>query len=319
MATPSQRPTEPSDPGSDTEQVRLQSMSRSSLQAVRVIDSNDDDDDRADALWAIFMSVHRQGEAALVRWALELQSLVRPSKGNYLHALCWILNESRPRSARSFAETLGRRGIAIGPDSGHYENLAHLDPSATVPELPKDVGETPIGFWVDDFSHAGYDLRPGGDMGARQKSAPVSKAAAPTKSASAGTAKPAAASKEVVTGRVATRINLAKDRTRTTPLRSKTGYPVSAGWEHLVKGHYEGTLGPNRSLFTIPQDELRTILQSKLVVQSPVTRMSGGQFVRTVDVGRTVGTASLKQGGGPTSVIRVITDKAGNLITAFPF
>lgn len=53
-------------------------------------------------------------------------------------------------------------------------------------------------------------------------------------------------------------------------------------------------------------------------MKSPVTALPDGQFVRTVDVGRAIGTTTLKDGGAPTSVIRVFTDKAGNLITAFP-
>jgi hypothetical protein len=35
-------------------------------------------------------------------------------------------------------------------------------------------------------------------------------------------------------------------------------------------------------------------------------------------VGRVIGTTTLKDGGAPTSVIKVFTDKAGNLITTFP-
>ena len=50
----------------------------------------------------------------------------------------------------------------------------------------------------------------------------------------------------------------------------------------------------------------------------PVMALPDGQFVRTVDVGRVIGTTTLKDGGIPTSVIKVFTDKAGNLITTFP-
>lgn len=71
-------------------------------------------------------------------------------------------------------------------------------------------------------------------------------------------------------------------------------------------------------MFTIAPDELKGILQSRSVVKSPVTALPDGQFVRTVDVGRAIGTTTLEDGGAPTSVIRVFTDKAGNLITAFP-
>ena len=119
------------------------------------------------------------------------------------------------------------------------------------------------------------------------------------------------------TGRVATRINLAKGRTRFTPLKAN-GEPVSAGWDHVAQGHFDRTVTRNRSIFSISQAELRSLLQSPLVVRSPARAIPGGQFVRTVDVGRTIGTSTLKRGGGATSQIKVFTDGAGNLISAFP-
>lgn len=71
-------------------------------------------------------------------------------------------------------------------------------------------------------------------------------------------------------------------------------------------------------VFTISPNELKGVLQSSPVVKSPVTALPDGQFVRTVDTGRVIGTTTLKDGGVPTSAIKVFTDKAGNLITAFP-
>ncbi len=56
-------------------------------------------------------------------------------------------------------------------------------------------------------------------------------------------------------------------------------------------------------MFTIAPDELKGILQSSSVVKSPVVALPDGQFVRTVDVGRAIGTTTLKDGGVPTSVI----------------
>lgn len=119
-------------------------------------------------------------------------------------------------------------------------------------------------------------------------------------------------------GRVQSRINLANGPTRFTPLRA-SGQPVSAGWEHVVSQHFDRPIANNRSVFTISQADLRALLQSRQVVQSPVSLIEGGQFVRTVDVGHPIGTSALNRGGGPTSVIKVFTDEAGNLITAFPF
>ncbi len=72
------------------------------------------------------------------------------------------------------------------------------------------------------------------------------------------------------------------------------------------------------AVFSITLDELKTILQSPRVVASPVTALPGGQFVRTVDVGKIVGATNLTEGGLPTSVIKVFTDRAGNLITSYP-
>jgi len=116
---------------------------------------------------------------------------------------------------------------------------------------------------------------------------------------------------------VQSRINIANGRTETTPLRD-TGKPVSAGFDHVVKGHFDVEVANSRSVFTISPNELKRILQSSPVVKSPVTALSDGQFVRTVDTGRVIGITTLKDGGVPTAVIKVFTDKAGNLITAFP-
>jgi len=118
-------------------------------------------------------------------------------------------------------------------------------------------------------------------------------------------------------GRIQSRVNVANGPTRFTPLRN-TGQPVSAGFEHVVGGHFGRPLGNNRSVFSITPSELRSVLQSRTVVDSPVTSLGGGQFSRTVDIGRTIGNASLNQGGAATSRLRVLTDSAGNLITTFP-
>ncbi|MDD1020244.1 DUF637 domain-containing protein [Pseudomonas sp. TNT2022 ID1048] len=120
-----------------------------------------------------------------------------------------------------------------------------------------------------------------------------------------------------IPGRVQSRINIANGRTETTPLRD-TGKPVSAGFDHVLKGHFGVEVSNSRSVFTISQNELKGVLQSSSVVKSPVTALPDGQFVRTVDTGRIVGTTTLKDGGLPTSVIKVFTDRAGNLITTFP-
>ncbi|MBA2663650.1 MAG: RHS repeat-associated core domain-containing protein, partial [Bradymonadaceae bacterium] len=114
------------------------------------------------------------------------------------------------------------------------------------------------------------------------------------------------------------RINLAKGKTRFTPLR-KSGEPHSAGWNHVVEGHFNREISQSMSVFTVSQGELKTILQSKHVVKSPVHAGDAGQWVRIVDVGTPIGTSALKRGGESTSVIKVFTDDHGNLITAYPW
>jgi filamentous hemagglutinin len=120
-----------------------------------------------------------------------------------------------------------------------------------------------------------------------------------------------------VPGRVQSRINIANGPTDTTPLR-QSGHPVSAGFDHVVDGHFDVPVGKNRSVFTVTPEELKVILQSDTVVSSPVTSVGDGTFVRTANAGRPIGTTSLNEGGVPTSTIKVFTDSAGNLITAYP-
>lgn len=120
-----------------------------------------------------------------------------------------------------------------------------------------------------------------------------------------------------IPGRVQSRINIASGRTETTPLR-ESGHKVSAGFDHVLEGHFNRTPANHRSVFTIEPEDLRGLLQSKSVVQSQVVAMPDGQFARTVDVGRVIGTTALKDGGMPTTTMMILTDKAGNLITTYP-
>jgi hypothetical protein len=127
--------------------------------------------------------------------------------------------------------------------------------------------------------------------------------------------------------RVLTRINLANGPTRFTPVRA-SGEPVSAGFEHVLQGHFGRAAGNNRSVFSVSPDQLRNVLQSGHVISAPVTTVpmhSGTAYVRTVDVtavlapGQSLGVSSLNRGGGLTNVLRVFTDEGGNLISAFPW
>lgn len=100
-----------------------------------------------------------------------------------------------------------------------------------------------------------------------------------------------------LTGSVQTRINIAIKETRSTPLR-KDGGPVSAGLDHVIAGHFERDIANNRSVFSISVDKFEKTLQRKDIVASPVKSLPGGQYERTVNVGETVGMASLNHGRG---------------------
>lgn len=110
-----------------------------------------------------------------------------------------------------------------------------------------------------------------------------------------------------VPGRVQSRINL------------RTGsVSEGAGWEHVVDRHFNPA--KNASQFTVTQDELRTILQSDGVVNSPVIgtldSADGVRYVREVTLDRAIGVD--KFSGQSTSTMTVLTDEFGNLVTATP-
>jgi hypothetical protein len=119
--------------------------------------------------------------------------------------------------------------------------------------------------------------------------------------------------------RVQSRINLASGETRYTPVNN-AGNPVKAGWGHVILDHFGGT--NSQSQFTLSQSQVRSILQSELVVSAPIVEVKfiNGvpTYVRTVDALQPVGTVRQSQGGGVTTWITVQTDRAGNLIAAYP-
>ena len=126
-------------------------------------------------------------------------------------------------------------------------------------------------------------------------------------SGSPGTAKPRVDGDNgpvlpTIPGRVKSRVNL-----------------KNAGMDHLISRHLSGKT--NASQFTISEIEVRSLLQSKEVVNTPITRMieskQGVRYVREVDTGRPIGTDKFNDGKS-TSIMTVMTDKFGNLVTAFP-
>ncbi|MBC1591330.1 hypothetical protein HCI97_08805 [Listeria welshimeri] len=119
-------------------------------------------------------------------------------------------------------------------------------------------------------------------------------------------------------GVVQSRVNVANGRTRFTPTRPSTRKSVSAGFEHVLDGHFNRPIANSRSVFSVTADKLKQILQSQNIVKATVVEMGGGQYKRIVDIGEIVGNTALKYGGTPTTWIEVITDRAGNLITTYP-
>ena len=109
-------------------------------------------------------------------------------------------------------------------------------------------------------------------------------------------------SSTTVPGRVQSRINL-----------------DSEGFDHIDKRHFDATV--NASQFSISRSELADILMDGKTVATPVTKIvkSGDSFnyVRELNLGKAVGTDKFN-GYQSTSIITIMTDKFGNLVTAFP-
>lgn len=102
-----------------------------------------------------------------------------------------------------------------------------------------------------------------------------------------------------VPGRVQSRINLQSD-----------------GFSHTISRHLNPT--SSGSQFSLSRDGLASLLQSKEVVSSPITRvLDSGNFLRVVNVGKNIGFDKFN-GNKATSTLSVITDKFGNLVTASP-
>jgi RHS repeat-associated protein len=105
-----------------------------------------------------------------------------------------------------------------------------------------------------------------------------------------------------VPGRVQSRINLKNE-----------------GMEHVVARHLSSKT--NASQFSITEGEVRGLLQSKDVVNTPVSRTidtkGGLLYVREFDAGRAIGFDKFS-GGQETSTMTILTNKFGELESAFP-
>jgi hypothetical protein len=138
-------------------------------------------------------------------------------------------------------------------------------------------------------------------------------------SSAVGAAKPAAAAggmggapRELHTvdhpGRIQSRINI----------REGDGTKASPGLANAWRKHGD-TAKPNKSQFTIRREELKTVLQDKVVIQAPIkVDPHSGSYVREVDIGRTVGRLSDKGGSEATSKLTILTDQYGNLVNVYP-
>ena len=105
-----------------------------------------------------------------------------------------------------------------------------------------------------------------------------------------------------IPGRVQSRINIS-----------------NAGFKHVLDTHFDPSKIANKSQFTVSPEQLRSILSAKETVQSAV-RMGevSGNYIRTITTEGPVGQLAGKFGGAITNTLSVVTDKFGNLLSAFP-
>jgi RHS repeat-associated protein len=105
-----------------------------------------------------------------------------------------------------------------------------------------------------------------------------------------------------VPGRVGSRINLSNE-----------------GMEHVIARHLSGKA--NASQFSLTEAELRALLSSRAAVNSPVLRTvdsaNGVRYVREFDAGRVIGSDRFN-GNQATSIMTIMSDRFGNLVTTFP-
>jgi hypothetical protein len=103
-----------------------------------------------------------------------------------------------------------------------------------------------------------------------------------------------------------------KDKRR---LFRKTYYISVPALTHITERHYYKIMRhPEASKFTIPIVEILSHLRDASA--EPTTPVSGSlHFQRVFDVGRVIGLDRSRQ---QTSLITILTDSAGRIITAFP-
>ncbi|WP_084069108.1 adhesin [Paraburkholderia heleia] len=89
--------------------------------------------------------------------------------------------------------------------------------------------------------------------------------------------------------------------------------------DHIADRHLDPSV--NASQFTISKSELSNLLKDPNTVSTQIRKTvqsgSGVSYVREVDTGRVIGTDKFNN-NQPTTVMTVLTDQYGNLVTAFP-
>nr|WP_309546812.1 hemagglutinin repeat-containing protein [Rhizobium rhizogenes]QCL09198.1 filamentous hemagglutinin family N-terminal domain protein [Rhizobium rhizogenes]QCL09830.1 filamentous hemagglutinin family N-terminal domain protein [Rhizobium rhizogenes] len=195
------------------------------------------------------------------------------------------------QSASAATKAAGTRTI-IASDGTSVVVPAGYRPLASAGAAANDVGGLPTGYVrvIDDAGNVVI----AGPNGAIYTDIAAAQRAATTGTQGGGLPN--------VPGRVQSRVNL-----------------ENSGWGHVVDRHFDPTV--NASQFTVSQSELRQLLQSPQVVQTPVTRTlesaDGIRYVREVTFGTPIGTDKFN-GFQPTSMMTILTDRFGNLVTATP-
>ncbi|EOH6073622.1 hemagglutinin repeat-containing protein [Burkholderia cenocepacia] len=110
------------------------------------------------------------------------------------------------------------------------------------------------------------------------------------------------------------------DSSNSAPGRAQSRVNITNdGMDHIGDRHLDQNV--NASQFTISESDVRKLLQDPNTVSTPITRelpsADGIRYVREVNVGRPIGTDKFNN-SQPTSVMTVLTDKFGNLVSAFP-
>lgn len=99
----------------------------------------------------------------------------------------------------------------------------------------------------------------------------------------------------------------------TVPLLNNPIITTQKGMDHVIKNHTGNIPNFLKSKFNQGEDISSLIISG---TQQPMVRQPNGKYARTWDVGRVIGTN--RETGQQTSIMTVITDLNGKLITAFP-